>query len=479
VCLPALALAHCSVGPDYSVPSTEVPPKYKELKGWKPAQPNDAADRGEWWLVFKDPRLDRLERQIDISNQTLKASEAAYRQSLALIREARAGLFPTISADYNATRQHEGSGFARNRSVTANTFNPEVTASWDLDLWGRIRRTVESDAAAAQASAADLANARLSAQAQLATAYFNLQAADSLKALLDKTAGEYQRTLTITQNQYSAGTAAKADVITAQSLLLSVQAQAINVGVQRAQYEHAIAVLIGKPPAELTITTSRLGSGTPKVPATLPSSLLERRPDIAAAERQVQQQNALIGAATAAYYPSLTLSATAGFSGTRPLPFTAANEIWSLGAAAAQPVFNGGLTAAQVDAARATYDQSVATYRQTVLAGFQQVEDQLSTLRILMKQSGVQDKAVDAARQAVEIDLNQYKAGTIPFTTVVTAEANYIANEQAALTIRQNQALATVALIEALGGGWKVSSLRSIEDLETGAPEAPAEVAAP
>jgi NodT family efflux transporter outer membrane factor (OMF) lipoprotein len=474
----APAVAACTVGPDYERQPAPVPEAYKELRGWKIATPRDAIDRGPWWSVFRDSKLDWLAGQVEISNQTVAQSAAAYEQARALIREAQASLFPTVTASYNVTRTHTGSGAGSGtsgaaasvgRSITTTIYNPEANASWSPDVWGKIRRQIESNIAGAQASAADLANAKLSAQAQLAIAYFNLRAADSLQQLLRRTIGEYQRTLEITQNQYkTGGTVTRADVATAETQLLSTQAQEINVGVQRAAFEHAIAVLIGRPPAELTVAPHFLAATPPKVPVNVPSTLLERRPDIAAAERAMQEQNALIGVAVAGYYPNITLTGNIGFIGRVPLPFHVANLVWSLGASGTETLFNGGLTGAQVDAARATYWQSVATYRQTVLTAFQQVEDQLAAIRILNRQLRVENQAVKAAREAVDVFLNQYRVGTVAFTAVVVAQAALLNNEEAALAIRQNLFIATVTLIEALGGGWEQLLLPGPDELAKG-----------
>jgi NodT family efflux transporter outer membrane factor (OMF) lipoprotein len=463
----AVSVTGCSVGPDYVRPAARVPLHYKELKGWKPATPLDAIDRGPWWAIYKDKTLDDLEGQVDITNQNLKAAEAAYRVAVATIKEAQAELFPMFNGDYNAVRSHQGTAVGGGgRKSTINTFTLEATASWDLDVWGRIRHQIESDVAAAQASDADLANVRLIAQAQLATAYFNLRATDSLHRLLSETAADYQRTLEITKNQYAAGTAARSDVDSATAQLKTTQAQAIATGVQRAQFEHAIAVLMGKAPAEVTIKVADLGSNIPSPAPHLPSTLLERRPDIAAAERMMQQQNALIGVQAAAFYPDITLSGLFGFIGRQALPLAARNEIWSFGASTTQILFDGGLHFADVAAATATYDQSVASYRQTVLTAFQQVEDQLAGLRVLAQQGAVQNEAVAAAKQAVDITLNEYRAGTVPFTTVVTAQATLLGDQVSALTIRQNRFTASVALIQALGGGWATTELPAAEPLK-------------
>jgi NodT family efflux transporter outer membrane factor (OMF) lipoprotein len=484
-----LMTAGCMVGPDYHAAEAPKSAAFKELAGWQISQPADAADRGAWWSVYNDPVLDGLERQIDVSNQTLKASEASYRNAKALVDEARANLFPTLGLTAGATRSSSGSGSSSSSSFsssslstgtttsgisagsisrTRNNFSLEGSASWDLDVWGRIRRQVESNVAAAQASAADVASARLSAQGSLATYYFELRSEDSLQVLLDQTVKEYERSLLITQNQYGAGTAARSDVVAAQALLESTRSSAIAVAELRSQYEHAIAVLTGHAPSELTIAPSTLTNVVPVVPPGVPSTLLQRRPDVAAAERTMQQQNALIGVAVAAYYPDISLSALYGYSGD-PLRslISVANRVWSLGASASETLFDGGARSSAVTAARATYDQSVATYRQTVLTAFQQVEDQLAALRVLEKQAVVQDRAVADIRQAVTIALNQYRAGTVAYTTVITEQEQALTNEQTALTIRQNRLVASVALIQALGGGWDASALPEAGSLHT------------
>jgi NodT family efflux transporter outer membrane factor (OMF) lipoprotein len=477
----ASALAGCAVGPDYIPEAAPTPTQFKELKGWKVATPSDALNRGDWWAFYRDPKLALLIKQIEISNQTVAAQAAAYEQARAVIREAQAALFPTISASYTATRAFSGPQAGGAGAIAAtgrlgtytSTFVPGVSGTWDLDVWGKVRRQIESNASAAQASHADLDNAKLSAQAQLATAYFNLQAADSLRQLLDKTVVEFKETLRITQNKVDAGCCGPpltpvtpADLALAKAQVESTQAQAINVGVQRAAFEHAIAMLTGRPPAELSIGTHYLGSVIPRIPVAVPSTLLERRPDIAAAERTMQEENALIGVAVAAYFPDISLSALFQWSGSRPLPFNVANEVWSLGAAGTQVVFEGGLRGAQVDAARAAYWQSVALYRQTVLTAFQQVEDQLAAIRILTKQLVFAQQAVKDAREAVRVDLNQYNAGTVDLTVVVTAEVTLLADEESELTVRQNLYLASVSLIEALGGGWDTTLVPTRKELE-------------
>lgn len=460
----ALGVAGCKVGPNYARPSAPTPVAFKELAGWKPADPRDGIDRGAWWSIYNDAELDRLERQVDISNQNVKQAEAAYREAVALIGEARANLFPVLTAGPNVARSSGGGagGTASpfGASGPRSQFSLEGSASWDLDVWGRIRRQIESQSAAAQASAADLANAQLSAQGSLATAYFELRGSDSLIQLLKDTAVEFRKALQITQNQYDAGTASRGDVLAADVQLQSALASLVGAGVARAQFEHAIAVLTGRPPAELTIPFGLLTSDVPVVPAGVPSALLERRPDIAAAERTMQQQNALIGAAIAAYYPDITLSASGGFaSGALSSLFSVASTVWSLGASASETVYEGGLREAQVAAARAVYDQAVATYRQTVLTAFQNIEDELSDLRILQDQAVAEARTVAAGRQAVDVALNEYKAGTVVYTTVITEQTALLTAEEAALSVLQSELVASVALVQGLGGGWNARDL--------------------
>ena len=484
----ALFLSACALGPNYKPAAAPVPTKFKELKGWKLATPSDALDRGNWWNLYRDKRLDVLMRQVEISNQNVAAQAAAYEQARAVIREAQASLFPTLTGNYTATRTRTGpsvgsggSGFGSSSGSTggsggrssggggtySTTYTPQLSGSWDLDVWGKVRRQIESDTSLAQASAADLANVKLSQQALLATAYFNLLAADSLHDLLARTVEEYKRTLQIVQNQYKAGySVTSGDVATAQAQVETTQAQEINTGVVRAQYEHAIAMLTGRPPAELTVGHHELTGTIPHIPVTIPSTLLERRPDIAQAERTMQADNALIGVAEAAFFPDISLSGVLQWIGKTPLPFSAAHEVWSLGAAASQPIFDGGLHSAQLDAARAVYWQSVATYRQTVLGALQGVEDELAAIHYLSQQLAFQEAAVKDARTAVNVYMNQFEAGTVAFTTVVTAEVTLLADEETALTIRQNLFLASVTLIEDLGGTWDTTLLPTQKELQ-------------
>jgi NodT family efflux transporter outer membrane factor (OMF) lipoprotein len=454
-------LAGCMVGPDYQKPDAPAAPAFKELAGWKPATPLDAIDRAAWWSAYNDPLLDRLERQIDVSSQTLRQSEAAYRAAAASVGVARASLFPLLGLSAGTTQQNNSFGGVSGVGGGARISNSiEAAASWDADVWGRLKRLLESSVATAQISAADLANARLSIQIALATDYLALRGADELQRLLDQTVVEYEHSLQITQNQYRSGVAARADVITAQTLLESTRAQAINVGVARGQFEHAIAVLAGLPPSALSIPPGPLASEIPLPPPSIPSTLLERRPDIAAAERAMAAQNALIGVQIAAYYPDISLSALYGYVG-NPLAslIQASNRVWSLGANAGQTLFSAGARPAAVAAAEANYDQAVAAYRQTVLTAFQQVEDALSTSRILQDQAVVEARAVALARQAVTISLNEYRAGTVAYTAVITAQATALADEQAEISVHAQRLQASVALIGALGGGWSTQDL--------------------
>ena len=467
-------LVGCAVGPNYHRPSAPVPQQYKEAAGWKPAEPREAASGTTWWSVYGDATLDELEKQIDISNQTLKASEAQWREAVALVSQTRAGLFPTVAVAATGLRSGGPGGKAATSSASTggvaasvashpvNQFELVGSASWDLDIWGKIRRTLEANVASAQASEADLAAARLSAQATLASDYIQLRVADEQQHLLDETVEAFKRSLQITQNQYNVGVVAKADVITAETQLEGAQSQQIAIGVTRATLEHAIAVLIGKPPADFALAPATLGTAVPVLPAGVPSSLLERRPDVAAAERQMAAANAQVGVAIAGYFPDLTLSGTFGYASTVVSGLIKApNNFWSVGASAADTLLDFGARPAQVRQARAAYDVTVANYRETVLTAFQQVEDELATLRILERQVQVQEQTVKSANLAVQLTLNQYRAGTVAYTSVVTAQATALGDAQTLLTIRQTRLTASVALIQALGGGWSATSLGS------------------
>ena len=466
-------MSACAVGPNYKRPPVAAAADYKEQSGWKPSEPNDALGRGPWWEIFNDETLNGLEAKINISNENVKAALAAYEQAQALVDQARAGYWPNVNVSADRIRSASGSHGCRNvdnrrdihghtaADTTTTTYSVGASANWTLDIWGQIRRTVESDRASAQASAAALAAAQLSAQSTLATDYFELRAQDQLQRLLDDTVVAEQLSLKITESRYRFGVAAKADVVSAQAQLLSSQAQQINAKIQRALLEHAIAVLIGQQPAEFSLSPTAMRMDVPTVPAGVPSTLLERRPDVAEAERKVAAANAQIGVATAAYFPSLTLSGSDQYANsTLHNLISLPNRAWSFGPSLVETVFDGGLRRAQVAQARAAHDASVATYRQTVLSGFQQVEDEIATLRILEQQAVVEEEAVKAAREAEALTLNQYKAGTVPYSSVITAQTTRLSAEETALTVLSSRLQASVALIEALGGGWSSSELR-------------------
>lgn len=455
----------CTVGPNYVRPAAtpQMPASYKEASGWKTAQPGGAAITGEWWRLFNDPQLNDLEQQVNVSNQNLLAAEAAFRQASAAIQAARAAAYPTVSVGAGVTRAHQ-SGNVGGPSQTGTTYTLPVDFNWEIDLWGRVRRNVEASTATAQASAADLASLRLSTQAQLAQAYFQLRAQDAQQVLLDATVANYTKNLELTRNLYESGVDSRADVLLAETQLKTTQAQAIDLGVLRAQLEHAIATLIGKPASSFSMTASPLAEVLPAIPPGIPSDLLERRPDIAVAERQMAAANAQIGVAEAAWYPTIALSASGGFEASSISHWlTWPSRFWSVGPSISETVYDGGLRASQSSQARAAYDAGVAGYRQTVLAAFQDVEDNLAALRILESEARVQDEAVRASRQSVVVTQNQYKAGTASFLAVLVVQAAALSNERTAITIRGNRMVDSVLLIKAVGGGWDASVLKDVK----------------
>ena len=476
-----LMLGGCKVGPDYVRPLAPVPAEYKEA-GWQRARPADAVNPGPWWTIYRDPVLDRLERQIDVSNQNLKAADAAFHQAEAIVAQARAGFFPTETITASAQRSRGGGGGSAAGAAAAagaggggarisNFFSLNEAVSWVPDLWGKVWRTVEGDIATAQASAADVASARLSAQGALASDYLQLRIADELKRLLDDAVAAYTESLRIVRNQYNAGIVAESDVAQAETQLQNARAQAIAVGVTRAQLEHAIAVLTGKPPAELTIAPIQEAIAVPDVPPGIPAALLERRPDIAAAERRVASANAQIGVDEAAFFPNVTLTGNSGTQASMLRHLLAAsNRVWSFGGNLVETVFDAGSRQAQVAQARANYDATVADYRQTVLSAFQQVEDALAALRIQAQQYAAAEAAARAAREAERIIFNQYKAGTVAYTNVVVAQTAALSNAETALNIRQSRLVASAALTQALGGGWNATDLPSGNRIEADYP---------
>ncbi|HEY3645714.1 MAG TPA: efflux transporter outer membrane subunit [Gammaproteobacteria bacterium] len=459
-----VSLCGCAIGPSYKKPDVATPQAFKEQSGWKPAALTAMPDSGQWWKIYDDPVLDDLEAQVEVNNQNLRAAEAAFRQAEALVDEARASYFPNLNYSLDRTRSRGAS--ISNSAITGNTgtggrindqYSVSLGASWVPDIWGKVRRQVESDVAHAEASAADLAGARLSAQASLATDYFQLRIDDEQALMLDETVSAYQASLQITQNQYQAGIVSEADVASAESQLEAAQAQAINVRLQRKLMEHAIAVLAGKPPSELEIQSlpPKASLTVPVLPTDTPSTLLERRPDVVSAERGMAAANAGIGIAEGGYFPDLTISASDGFEASVMHDLISApNRVWAVGAELAGNLFSFGATHAQVKQAEAAYDQTVAEYRQTALSAFQQVEDQLATLRELEREAEVQDQALTAAKNASRIARNQYQAGIVAYTNVVVAETTELNEQQTAFTIRANRLIASVALVEALGGGW-------------------------
>jgi NodT family efflux transporter outer membrane factor (OMF) lipoprotein len=450
----------CAVGPDYVRPKTTVPTAFKEAEGWKVAEPSDHKIPEKWWEIFSDPQLNALQEQVNISNQNIAAAEAQYRQAQAIVQASQAAFFPTITGGLSFTRALRSGTLTQNPiagGIPTTDYNLPVNFSWEADLWGRIRRSVEASKASAQASAADLQAARLSVQTALAQNYFQLRALDAQKVLLEATVAAYQKSLDLTRNRYNSGVATRGDVLQAETQLKTTQAQAIDVGVQRAQLEHAIALLTGKPASLFSLPRSALNLDypPPDVPTGVPSELLERRPDIAGAERRMAAANAQIGVAKAAWFPRATLSAAAGYeSGSSAQWLTWPSHFWSLGPALAETLFDGGLRSAQTAQARAAYDATVASYRQTVLTGFQEVEDNLAALRILEQEATIQQEAVKAARQSLAFTTNQYKAGTVNYLNVIVAQTALLTNENTAVNIMTRRMAASVLLVKALGGGW-------------------------
>lgn len=449
----------CTAGPDYVRPSVEAPAAYKESAGWRQAAPKDDADRGDWWAIYADPRLDALITQVGVSNQTLLASQAQYRQATALMQSARAAWFPTLTGGVSQTRSRPSAttGPVVGASTSKRTIHSApLSLSWEADLWGRIGRTVEAGEANAQASAADLENLRLSLQSTLAQNYFQLRALDAQAQLLAGTIAAYEKSLELTSNRYRVGVVSRSDVAQAQTQLKSTQAQALDLAVSRAQLEHAIAVLLGKPPAEVSIAVLPLSGAPPTVPVGLPATLLERRPDIAAAERRVAAANAQIGVAAAAFFPTATLSAAYGVqSATTAQWFTLPSRFWSVGPALALTLFDGGRRRAASDQAVAAYDATVANYRAAVLTGFREVEDSLVALRVLEEEAVLQAEAARAAEESLTHALNQYKAGITTYLQVVSAQTAALANRRASADILGRRMTASVQLIKALGGGWE------------------------
>jgi len=447
-----LAVGCAAAGPDYVRPTTPVPANFKEAAGWKAAQPLDAQPKGPWWDIFGDAELSQLERQVSVSNQNVAQAAAQYRAARAAVAITRAGGLPLVGASASTSRARSSTNGATRSPTTSTVHTVSLDATWEPDLWGGVRRAVEGGVAGAQASAADLEAMRLSMQAELAQDYFGLRALDAERQIQEAAIADDERTLELTRNRYAAGVVPRSDAVQAEALLRAAQAQASDIGVQRAQFEHAIAVLVGKPPAEFSLARAPLGAAPPEVPVGVPSDLLERRPDIAGAERRVAAANAQIGVAQAAFYPALTLSATVGTSFASALD--AAPLLWSAGSTLAQTLFDGGARRGRRAQAVAEHDAAVAAYRLTVLSAFQEVEDQLAASRILAVEARQQADAVAAAREAVTLVLDQYRAGTVSYLDVLSAQQIALADQQLAATIAGRRYVARVALVRALGGGW-------------------------
>jgi NodT family efflux transporter outer membrane factor (OMF) lipoprotein len=463
-----LALGGCAVGPRYSRPATAAPPAYKELPpNWKAAQPVDHVAKGKWWEVFQDAQLNALEDQINISNQTLKAAQAQFEQARAIVRINRAAQYPTVAAGVSATRNHLSSNRPNGRLSPTNNYTDlqlPVDASYEADVWGRVRRTVEAARANAQASAADLESVSLSLHAELATDNFQLRSLDSEEQLLNSTAAAYEKALELTQNRYTGGIASQVDVAQAETQLETTRAQAIDLGVQRAQLEHAIAVLMGQTASTFSLAPLPLASEPPVVPVGMPTDLLERRPDIAGNERRMAAANAQIGIAKAAYFPTITLSATGGFEGTSITNWlNGPGGFVTAGASALETIFDAGRRRAVSDEARSAYDQSVANYRQTVLGAFQEVEDSLAALRLLEDEGKTQNVAVEAAQRSLALSTNRYKGGVATYLEVITAQSFALNDQRLAVQVTGRRMTACVSLIKALGGGWTAADLPVVQ----------------
>ena len=466
IVLPAIAVLQicgCAVGPKYQRPAAEVPSAYKEVGNWKQAQPNEQNLGGNWWEMFQDPQLNALELQVNVSNQNLKAAEAQYTQARALVRYNRAAYFPTITGGASATRNrisnHRPASVVAN-GITYNAFQIPLELSYEVDVWGRVRRTVESYREQAQASAADLATVNLSMHAQLALDYFQARTLDADEQLLNSTVTQYEQALELIESRFTGGIASELEVEQARTQLETTRAQAIDVGVARAQFEHAVAILIGKPPADFSLAPLPLTAPPPAIPPGLPSELLERRPDIAAAERRMASANAQIGVAKAAYYPTISLGATGGFeSGVITTLISGPSIFWSAGGSAIMPLFDAGRRRANMDQAIAFYDETVANYRETVLTGFQQVEDNVAALRILENEAHVQERAVVAAQRYLELANTRYVGGVTSYLEVTTAQSAALSDELTAVNILGRRMVDAVSLVQALGGGWDRSAL--------------------
>ena len=461
--LAALLLTGCAVGPKYKTPAVPVPPAYKEAANWKTAQPNDQNLGGNWWEIFSDPQLNSLEQQINVSNQNLKAAVAQYQQSRAALRYVRADYYPTVTAGPSATRQMYSNNRPPQSTFDGETFNDfvlPVNFSYQVNAWGRVSKNVESYREQAQASAADLAVVNLSMHAALAIDYFAARSLDAEEKLLQDTVAQYQQAFQLNEDRFQGGLASEVEVEQARTILETTRAQMVDVGVARAQYEHAVAVLVGKPPAEFTLPPLPLTAPPPSIPIGFPSTLLERRPDIAAAERRVASANAQVGLAKTAYYPLVNIGASGGFeSGSLTTLLQGPSGFWAVGSSAVVTLFDVGRRRAVNDQAKAGYDASVASYRQTVLTAFQQIEDNLAALRILEQEAGVQSTAVEAAERSLSLSNTRYEGGVTSYLEVITAQNAALTDEVTAVNVLGRREANAVLLIEALGGGWDSADL--------------------
>jgi NodT family efflux transporter outer membrane factor (OMF) lipoprotein len=465
----------CVVGPHYQKPSAAAPPAYKESQGWKVAQPSDGALKGKWWEIFNDAELNALEEKVVVSNQNIASSAAAFFAARDQVKEARSQLFPTVTVGPSITNSRQprpaGTSGSANPSTISTAYLLPVDATWQPDLWGRVRNTISAAAYGAQVSAADLENTRLTVESEVAVDFFQLRGQDSLKQLLDSTVVAYQESLDLTRALYETGIDSDESVAQAETQLEATQALDTNLGILRAQYEHAIALLTGQPASTFSIPVEPLKTQPPPIPTGLPSELLERRPDIAASERGMAQANSQIGIATAAFYPTVTLSGGVGLSSTSFTSwFTWPSRFWSVGAGITETIFDAGLRRATVEQYRSQYDETVANYRQTVLTGFQQVEDNLAALRILQQEIQQQDTAIKSAQRGLTLATDRYRLGIDPYLNVITAQTTLLSNEQTATDLRTQQMSASVQLIEALGGGWNASQLPSTTSMVTKVP---------
>jgi len=487
------SLASCNVGPKYHTPTVQAPAAYKEvtpenakdIDNWKAAQPSDAVIRGNWWEIFGDPELNQLEEQAGQANQTIASSAASFLAARALVKQARSQLFPTLTTDPSITRSRQssnlkgfvigsggsGSGGTSGQAFIFTEYNLPFDATWVPDLWGKVRNTILSNAAAAQASDADLANTRLTIHAEVAVDYFQLRSQDALKQLLDSTVEAYKQSLDLTKALFETGIDSDESVAQAETQLETTEAQDTNVGILRSQYEHAIAMLVGQPASAFSIPVKALTTAPPPIPFGVPSELLERRPDIAASERLVAQANAQIGIARAAYYPTLTLSASGGLESSSITNWISwPSRFWSVGPSLAETIFDAGLRKATVEQYRAQYDETVANYRQTVLAAFEQVEDNLSGLRILSREIDQQNVAINSSQRYLDLAIERYRLGIDPYLNVISAQTTLLANKQTLVTLQLQQITDSVQLVEAVGGGWTTSQLPSVKAITTSVP---------